>query len=121
MNAKKFTGEEGTLISSSKAATFTKSFREKKEKEHKKPNTYTEAQFFGNSKLKKLMKKEGCVGLRFYFGAFTATEFEDQLVVVAVDADGKDLTSTRIGLKDMPLGDDDALVGGPVCPHECNP
>lgn len=117
----KFTGDEGNLISSSVAAEYTKRFREKKEKEGKKPKSFSEAQFFGNEKLKKLMEKEGCVGLRIYFGVSKDKEFDDQVVLVAVDADGKDLTSTRIGLKDMPAGNDDALAGGPVCPHVCNP
>lgn len=121
MKIEKFTGDEGKFISSSEAAPYTQRFRKKKDEENKKPKSYSEAQFFGNNKLKKLMEKEGCVGLRFYFGVSTDKEFDDQLVVVAVDATGKDLTSTRIGLKDMPNGDDDALVGGPTCPHECNP
>ncbi|TDB67839.1 hypothetical protein [Arundinibacter roseus] len=121
MNLKKFTGEEGKLISAKEATTIINRFHEKKKKEGSKPKTYTEAQFFGNKQLAKLMQKEGCVGLRFYFGVSEDTEFSDHIVVVAVNEDGKDLTSTRIGLKDMPEDRGDALTGGPVCPHSCNP
>lgn len=120
MNSK-FTGEEGQFISSTDAAKLTSHFHTKKKKEGKPPKSYVEAQFFGNKQLKKLMDKEGCVGLRFYFGASDVTDLDDQIVVVAVDADGKDLTQGRIGLKDMPTDEGDALAGGPVCPHTCNP
>ena len=122
MNSKKFTGQEGKFISSAKAAQFTSRFHEKKKKEGEEPGTYVEAQFYGNKQLEILMKKEGCVGLRFYRGVSEDQELNDQIVVVAVDANGKDLTRTRIGLKDMPGGDDDdALAEGPKCPHDCNP
>lgn len=117
----KFTGEEGKFISSAEASKLTSHFHEKKKKEGKPLKSYVEAQFFGNKQLKKLMDKEGCVGLRFYLGASDDKEFDDQIVIVAVDADGKDLTEGRIGLKDMPTDDGDALAGGPVCPHTCNP
>lgn len=122
MDAKKFTGQEGKFISSEKAAGLTKRFRDGKEKEGEKPGTYVEAQFYGNKQLERLMKKEGCVGLRFYRAVSEDQDLNDQIVVVAVNADGKDLTRTRIGLKDMPGGDDDdALAEGPKCPHDCNP
>lgn len=115
------TGEEGKFISSTQAAQLTSRFHEKKKQEGHEAGTYVEAQFYGNKQLRKLMEKDGCVGLRFYFGVSEEKELADQVVVVAVDANGKDLTRTRIGLKDMPAGDDDALAGGPCCPHNCNP
>jgi hypothetical protein len=121
MKTKQFTGEEGKFISSTEARSLTERFHKKKEKAGKAPKSYVEAQFFGNKQLLKLMEKEGCVGLRFYFGASDAPEFDDQIIIVAVNAEGKDLTSTRIGLKDMPADEGDALSGGPVCPHTCNP
>jgi hypothetical protein len=121
MKPQKFTGEEGTFISTTVAKEHTKRFHDKKKKEGKESQTYTEAQFFGKKQLQKLLGKEGCVGLRFYFSASQKDQFDDGLVIVAVDEDGKDLTSTRIGLKDMPVADEDALVDGPICPHDCNP
>ncbi len=120
MNITRFTGEEGKFISSTQAAELTGRFREKKEKEGMKPGTYVEAQFYGNKKLQKLMKKDGCVGLRIYFGVSKDKELADHVVIVAVDAQGRDLTRTRIGLKDMPA-EVDALAEGPCCPHNCNP
>ncbi len=121
MDTKRFTGEEGTFISSTKAAEFTGRFHEQKQKEGLEPGSYVEAQFYGNKQLQKLMEKDGCVGLRFYRGTSEDKELNEQILVVAVNADGKDLTRTRVGLKDMPAGDDDALAGGPCCPHNCNP
>lgn len=121
METTKFTGEEGTFISSSQASQYISRFHERKKREGSEVGTYVEAQFFGKNQLQKLMKKDDCVGLRIYFGVSESKELTDQVVVVAVDANGKDLTRTRIGLKDMPTGDDDALAGGPCCPHACNP
>lgn len=120
MNITTLTGEEGDFISSAQAAEFTARFNDKKRKEGLKPGTYVEAQFYGKQKLLKLMKKDGCVGLRFYFGVSENQELADQVVVVAVNAEGRDLIRTRIGLKDMPA-EEDALAGGPCCPHNCNP
>ncbi len=121
MKPLKYTGEEGNFITASVANEHTNRFHEKKKKEGRDRQTYTEAQFFGKKQLQKLLEKEGCVGLRFYFGATKEDKFDDGLVIVAVNEDGKDLTSTRIGLKDMPVGDEDALAEGPICPHDCNP
>lgn len=116
-----FTGEEGKFISATDALSHTNRFHNKKRSEGKEPKSYTEAQFFGRLKLEKLLAKKGCVGLRFYFAVSEEDTFDDGLVIVAVDDNGKDLTSSRIGLKDMPEEDGDALAGGPVCPHSCNP
>lgn len=116
-----FTGEEGKFISAKEASSHTNRFHQKKQKEGKKSKSYTEAQFFGKKNLEKLLSKEGCVGLRFYFGVSDKDEFEDGLIIVAVNADGKDITSARIGLKDLPVDDGEALAGGPTCPHDCNP
>jgi hypothetical protein len=119
MDPYKFTGDEGKFVSAVTASKLTERYQKNQEENKKKPGTFTEAQFFGGNQLQKLLQKDGCVGLRFYFAKTEDREISDQLVVVAVDADGKDLTSTRIGLKDMPGGD--ALTGGPCCPHHCNP
>ena len=122
MDITKLTGQEGKFISSTKAAGFTSRFHEKMKRDGHQHGSYVEAQFYGKKQLQKLMEKEGCVGLRFYRGLSEDKELNDQIVVVAVDANGKDLTRTRIGLKDMPVGDDDdALADGPCCPHNCNP
>ena len=121
MNAKKFTGEEGKFVSAAAASELTERYQKKRKDAREKPGTFTEAQFFGNKQLQKLMQKDGCVGLRFYFAKTKDKEISDQLVVVAVDASGRDLTSQRLGLKDMPARDDDALTDGPCCPHDCNP
>ena len=121
MKSFKFTGEEGKFVTATDASKLTERYQSTQKEDKKKPGTFTEAQFFGNKQLQKLMKKDGCVGLRFYFAKTEDQEICDQLVVVAVDADGKDLTSARIGLKDMPADGDDALTDGPCCPHHCTP
>ena len=121
MDPYKFTGDEGKFVSATTASKLTERYQKTQQESKKKTGTFTEAQFFGNKQLQKLMAKEGCVGLRFYFAKTEEKEVSDQLVVVAVDANGKDLTISRMGLKDMPPGDDDALTGGPCCPHHCTP
>lgn len=114
-----FSGKEGKFISSDEASKLTHRFHDKKNSTGHKIKSYTEAQFFGNEQLKKLMSREDCVGLRFYFGMTDKKEINDELVIVAVNAEGRDLTRTRIGFKDMPDGDGDALTGGPCCPSNC--
>lgn len=121
MDSYKFTGDEGKFVSAAAASKLTEHYQHTQKESKKKPGTFTEAQFFGSKQLQRLMKKDGCVGLRFYFAKTEEKEISDQLVVVAVDASGKDLTSTRMGLKDMPVGDDDALTDGPCCPKFCQP
>ena len=121
MDAYKFTGDEGKFVSAAAASKLAERYQTKQKEESKKAGTFTEAQFFGSKQLQKLMKKDGCVGLRFYFAKTEDKEVSEQLVVVAVDANGKDLTSTRMGLKDMPVVGDDALTGGPCCPSHCTP
>lgn len=121
MDSYKFTGDEGKFVSTAAASKLTERYQNTQKESKKKPGTFTEAQFFGSKQLQKLMKKDGCVGLRFYFAKTDDVEVSDQLVVVAVDANGKDLTSSRIGLKDMPPDDDDALTNGPCCPSHCTP
>lgn len=118
----KFTGNEGVFIPNALAKERTSRFHEKKIKQGHKPKTYVEAQFFGRNKIEELLKEfdKECVGLRFYFMVTEDKEFADQLVAVAVDENGVDLTETAIGLKDMP-SPGKALVGGPTCPSVCNP
>lgn len=115
------TGQEGDFITSAEAARFTGRFHQKKKSEGHEHGSYVEAQFYGKDQLQKLLEKDGCVGLRFYRGISEEKELNDHIIVVAVNAEGKDLTRTRVGLKDMPPVDNDALAGGPCCPHNCNP
>lgn len=120
MDSYQFTGDEGRFVSAAAASKLTERYQNTQKESKKKAGTFTEAQFFGSKQLQKLMKKDGCVGLRFYFAKTEDKEISDQLVVVAVDANGKDLTSSRMGMKDMPA-DDDSLTDGPCCPHHCTP
>jgi hypothetical protein len=120
-NTTQFDGNEGQLLPSAETAKLTAAYREAQERGGHAPGSYTEAQFFGRNTINKLMERFGdeCVGLRFYFAL---GEGGQQLVAAAVNAEGRDLTTVRLGgLKDMPDGGDDTMANGPRCPSVCNP
>lgn len=119
---RKFTGNEGAFITNDIAQKYTKRFHAKKAKEGHKPKSYVEAQLFGRKKLEALLTEfdKECVGIRFYFVVTDDKEYAEQLIAVAVDENGVDLTEIAIGPKDMP-SPGKAVVGGPTCPAICNP
>ncbi|GAB2789514.1 hypothetical protein GCM10027275_38100 [Rhabdobacter roseus] len=124
VEASKFQGTEGTFITSEEAAKRTKKFHEKKKEAGSKPQSYVEAQFFGKKNIMKLLDKFGdeCAGLRIYYTCDPGKkDMEDGLLIVPVNAEGKDLTSSRLGLKDMPADREEVLADGPICPRNCNP
>lgn len=133
-----FDGNEGEIISTS-AADKIKGRHQSRRKEltASVSDNYVEAEFFGIKKFNELMDKfKGvCVGFRVYHGVqwedhsrsnieFTkdgSGKKTSRLVIVPVDAYGRDLVDTNVmGLKDMP-GGGGALANGPVCPRHCAP
>ena|SRR3989338_7277742 len=77
-----FNGTEGGEISLETAADMTAAYRSAN------PGAI-KARFFGRDILEDLMKQEGCMGLRIYYGL--NEDAVSQLVVVGADADQNDM------------------------------
>lgn len=134
MANKRFTGQEGQLISAAKAAELITPHQKKEKECLQRGENYVRAEFFGIHTFNELIKLHGdqCVGFRVYYGLRDEEEFGShvtvpkgkkptpRLVLVPVDGDGKDLVlSAQLGgLKDMPA-QKEAMTGGPLCPNEC--
>lgn len=126
----KFTGEEGNLISTTRAKELTQPHKKREKDFVGRGENFVQAEFFGIKKFKRLIDKFGdkCAGFRVYYG----TQLEDhdgdepvfgkgrstsRLVIVPVGADGTDLLAGGgLGLKDA---QDSAMSGGPICPRNC--
>ncbi len=133
MDSKRFTGREGRLISASEAQELTIPHQKRERYFTDKGENYVKAEFFGIHTFNELIKLHGdnCVGFRVYYGLRDEEEDDDtktkkakkptpRLVLVPVDAEGKDIIRTAQlgGLKDMPTGGE-AMTGGPLCPRQC--
>jgi hypothetical protein len=135
---KMFDGNEGEMIYSSDAKNIKKLHQSNKKEQLKSTtHNYVEAEFFGMTKFNELMDryKDKCVGFRVYYGARWeehskgnvkvtaegAGKRTSRLIIVPVDAYGRDLSDINVmGLKDMP-GEPSGLAGGPLCPSKCAP
>jgi len=84
-----FNGTEGGAISLEVGAAMTAAYRKVN------PND-TRAHFFGKDILNDLLGQSGCMGIRMYYGI--DTDGIKQLVLVGVDADGKDKTELVVDL-----------------------
>ncbi len=110
-----FDGTEGEWISAAEAQKKQQRYLEKQEKNSQ--GEVIRAQFFGKDFLNKLMKKNGAVGIRFFFG-----EDEDGqpcLILVAADKNKKNLVMDTSALKDMPDETGNYGSNGPICPQHC--
>lgn len=94
-----FNGTEGGQISLEAGAAMTAAHRKLN------PNE-TRAHFFGKDILNDLLGQTGCVGIRMYYGI--DSDGMRQLVLVGVDAEGKDKTEL---VADMSIR----------CPTQCDP
>lgn len=134
-----YRGDVGDFIPNKRAEKITASFRRLKERSSAK-DTYTRAEFFGINRLNELLGRDDCVGIRIYYGVGSGKDDngdpKPQLVLAAVDSNGKDIfvgSLTRdsgynvkdandaddlTGMKDMPAGRD-ALANGVPCPQHC--
>lgn len=78
-----FTGKEGGEITIEQGANMTENYR----------NSHPEGlkgHFFGRDILEKILKQEGCVGIRMYYGL--DEDDVQALVIVGADADENDMT-----------------------------
>ncbi len=113
----------GRKLTAKEALYRTEAHRKDEESRGNKPETYTEAEFFGLDVIEDLIKRNpGCVGIRMYYG-INANDPDGpntrRLTLVAVDAKGKDVFNggSLRGLKDD--GDGDAVGDGYTCPRHC--
>jgi hypothetical protein len=82
-----FTGDEGTFISLSDAATMTSNYRSA----NPGSNTIL-GHFWGKNKIQSLFNQTGCVGLRVYYGINgSGSSSAPELVLVGVDSSGNDI------------------------------
>jgi hypothetical protein len=88
-----FTGNEGEPISLATASEWTANYRDEYPGEIR-------AHYYGSSILQDIIDQENAVGIRFYYA------IDDlgvkQLVLVGVDADGKDITSGIVADRGSP-------------------
>ncbi len=77
-----FDGTEGNQITLASASAMTAQYR------RDNPNS-TIAHFFGKDILNELLEKEGCVGIRIYYGL--DEDGNKQLVLVGVDSEENDI------------------------------
>jgi hypothetical protein len=137
MNPTRFTGKEGELVSAEKAKTLTVPHQRKEKECRDRGENYVRAEFFGIHTFNDMIRIHGdnCVGFRAYYGLSDEDDMDEaaglagkapnkrptpRLILVPVDAYGKDLTSTAHlgGLKDMPA-QGEVMTGGPLCPNQC--
>ncbi len=120
----------GEFLTAADAKSRTKKHRQEKEKQGYKPGEYNQAEFFGANRINKLLAREGCVGIRVYYGkrweddqenptAEGVGRLKSRLILVGVRADGSDIFEDTTGLKDG--GDSSALGNGMPCPQHCAP
>ncbi|QIL77349.1 hypothetical protein [Hymenobacter sp. HDW8] len=106
-----FDPKAGKKIKSKEAARWTKNYRTNPGKQEE---TLTLAHYFGKEFLLSILNEDACAGLRIYQAI--DDEGASRLLVVGVDAKGKDLIS--------PIDDDgDGAVGDTpmMCPDNCDP
>lgn len=133
METKRFTGQEGRLISVLEAQELTQPHQKRERDFTARGENYVKAEFFGLQTFNDLIKLHGenCVGFRVYYGLRDEEEDDDskterskrptpRLVLVPVDEDGHDImrSAQAGGLKDMPVSGG-AMTGGPLCPRQC--
>ena len=95
-----FDGNEGSFIDNAKAGAWTKSYREKT------PNGLM-GHFFGRKVLQDLLDREGCMGIRFYYGLHDEVQ---QLLAVGADHEQNDQLPTT----------QDVVDESKPCPPDCS-
>ncbi len=97
-----FTGKEPHDIDAEKAKGLIKAWRADKAAAGK-----AHGHFFGRDALQKLLEQAGCVGIRMYHAR--QDKGSETLVLVATDADGRDMWTGSIAEESKP------------CPPFCDP
>jgi hypothetical protein len=97
-----FTGKEPHEIDAATARTYIRSWRERAAPGH------TRGGFFGREVLVKMLAQPACAGLRIYHARHE--KGHDTFVVVAADADGRDLWQGTVA--------ENMLTCPPYCPAD---
>lgn len=97
----RLTGHERHSIGADDAAKLTKNYRESV------GHGSVLGEYFGGDAVQELLKQDGCIGLRIYFGK--KDDGETALVLVGVDISGNDMNDYTI------------LSHGFPCPPLCKP
>lgn len=80
-------------------------------------NVLSFSEKFDRGAFDTLLAKEGCAGLRFYFGMLDTLQIT--LIAVAVDADGNDILAVRSSELDEDTIFNDIVEKGSHCPPHC--
>ncbi|MBD3290379.1 hypothetical protein GF337_16365 [candidate division KSB1 bacterium] len=89
-----FTGSEDHSISLSEASKLTKNYRDHAEANAKKGG------FFGKATLSRILDQDGCVGIRFYYGA--ESDGTPVMVLIGVDSEENDMTDGEVAERSLP-------------------
>lgn len=120
----KFSPNDGKIIEEAEAKKHVDRFHKKKLAQgFEKKESYVHSQFFGRNVLEEMLSLGGkaCVGLRFNFAVKESGDFDDGLVIYAVNEDGKLLGKPIITGKDSGDTKIVAAADGPPCPQNCIP
>lgn len=126
-----FTENAGRFLSADETKSMTSAYRDRKLAVGLTADDYVRSEYFGINQLNELINQPGCVGLRVHHakrwedkdGNPTKAgegELRPRVLLTAVDARGRDISSHNGGLKDMPSGNDGGTLGeGWQCPRHC--
>ncbi|MFQ5709416.1 MAG: hypothetical protein ACE5HO_18310 [bacterium] len=89
-----FTGKEDHSITLDDASVLTRNFQSEN------PVDQSIGAFMGREALLSILKQEGCVGVRIYYGLDEAND--RKMVVVGVDTYGKDMTDGLLAERTRP-------------------
>ncbi|MCR6719000.1 MAG: hypothetical protein NVV59_01650 [Chitinophagaceae bacterium] len=87
--------------------------------EYAEVNVLPISEKFERAAFDTLLAKEGCAGLRFYFGMLA--DLRVTLIAVAIDEKGNDILAVRTGEIDQDTVLDDIVEKGQSCPPFCHP
>lgn len=108
-----FDGTEGDPLDLTTARRWTGNFRKKITREDE-----IRAHYFGNDIIQGILNQPGCVGVRIYYAIDDIGD--KKLLVIGVDASGKDLLPVEGGRVDDEGGNTIADYSMP-CPTLCSP
>ncbi|AKD05688.1 hypothetical protein POKO110462_03670 [Pontibacter korlensis] len=91
-----YDGTEGAAIELSQAAKWTKIYRDSLAEEATAGGRI-KAHFFGRDILLKILKQDGCMGIRMYYAK--DENGQKQLILVGANAEGEDMVEGTIADK----------------------
>jgi hypothetical protein len=111
------------FIPLSQAVEMTKRYRDNRNRilkaEYEGQNILAICETFNRQGFETLLAKEGCVGIRVYYGM--DPELKVHAVIVAINEAGEDILPQSGTLETSGNGDDDILDDALRCPTFCPP